>query len=1162
MSAQYQNIEQSHAADEQATSTSPSPARRDPVEDADDNFTRKRQRLDDGGVVMRATSTDPDSPSRAITSPHKEMVAMTIREHSPPSPSPATEPEHNHTAIDNKSPGITPVHSLAMLDGASEDPASPPVIVIMDDDDYDTVPPSITVQLSAEDFFRQFPYNERFRGHSYALHVMTDHVQKRAAPHCYYFRHCCLRRVDQDIPADLLPSLAQWLQNLPDDTLAHVQSFYVSQAQFWFDFAELVERLLKRRYLWMAAITSGQDDDMNRYPFGDDIGDDAAVDEAFSGFFSGYVRLCSQLFLVDTHLLKQPRPEETYPLPLLSEKHLFHLHSILRTERAPLFHLLRKQHDIDTRDLGNRLHAAFFAARGAQNLLGLADEAFCRLSMNLQHQIALYICQVLGTLGWTVCRYSADHSGVNAEEYYRRTLGFFRKYAGDLHDPAKIADAGMARELIVCFSSLVQELSQWSESSAESLADEILDMQAWGSPSSSSPADTQMNANTNEYRQQPDILPVLIANTWKFNLLRKYIVKGRMELRVMSITFMDEALVKLYQEYNEQESSDKHPVLKHLADVLLCGRVVDYIISADSHPQLISRSGNVAGFLVVTDRWVDSQADAVWNIVSHSPDPRMVTATMTMLLNIIHLMKPTDHLYFCMKLHDLPVANYTPEILRFLRELTGKLLDRHASVDWTLRDVSARPWNVCVRLLQDSAPRNGATKHDLDLHTEVNDQLGFMSRGIPEPDQQSIFEQCLEHIKTRSAKATGSVRAIYTLSTCTNNVVLQQSGSMVRQIVEELPMFVDAEATTGKHCYQPLALQHRLDLLAFLACKVGQLIPRELYKSLWDHIVGHLALSKDARDAAWAQLLQAIKIAPQNDFCQQLVSTYVPVMDPQYFTPGLYEFVANYSFPLTHGTVQIDGVDHSLLQIPGGDLLWSLTLSSPPGIIEELAARDLAVRYTQVAYDQEIALAEVEVAHIELVERCMKELRSAFAALREGLGKMGQESQVRFRRVLMFLKQMLEMVRQKPEFNRGRRADSKVESMDAGIPAANAITIRYQFADDRQSITISPDHTVQDLYRVLCRATECSKINLFAGGQKLDVLLRADQTIADANIDGQLLVQPVQREEGAQAVNAPVPGFSEFETKLVKHFDEMFGWMDADDATSELVSQSLLLLLR
>ncbi|KZM26818.1 Ubiquitinyl hydrolase 1 [Ascochyta rabiei] len=1142
MSARDHDIVQSQAADEPATASSPSPPRREPEVDADANFTRKRPRLDDGAASLRAVSTDSESPSKAIMSPHKEMVAMTIREHLASSPELAEDEEHTQVATGpsiNQIP--TPTASPVMVDGAQDEPASPPVIEIIDDEDENEPTATFTVQLNAEDHFRRFPYRARFRSAMDALREITSYVQKNL-----------------DIPHDLLPSLEQWLRGLPDGPSANLQTFYVTKMVFWTDFANLVDKLLRRRYHWTTAL-AGQDDDMSRYPFGDSFGDDAAVDEAFSGFFGAYMKLCSHLFLVDVHLLNHPRSDaEQYSSPLISEKHLRHLHTIFCQEKIPLFHLLRREHAVDVREIGNRLHMEFLSSNGAQNLLRLADEAFRKVPMSVQTSIAMFTPQLLGTLGWTISRFPSPSGGINPNEYYRGTLMFFRKYTEDLEDPAKITDASVARDMIVYFSALIQEICQWEHQTAKSLAHDLLDFHEQGSPNSSSPADAKASADFDDYLQYPDILPILIANAWKFKLLRKYIVKGRMELRVMSISFMDTVLVDLHREYNTVDS-DKHPVLRYIADVLLRGRVVDYIISVDSHPQLISRSGNIVGFLVVTQRWMDSQADAVWNTVSHSPDPRVVAATMTMLRNIVGLMSASDHLYLCSKIHGLFIESFTLDILRFLRELTMKLLDRHPPVDWSTSNDTARPWNVCVRLIQDTAPRDGATKHDLDLNAEADEQLRLLARNIPEPDQHDIYRRCLKNIAERSRSATGSVRVIFILTSFGDITFLQSNEDMVRQILEELPSFVKTETGSRPHTFQIPALQYRLELLALLVYRIGQIIPKDLYNDLWDHVIGQHALSDHARDLAWAQLLDAVKLSPTNEFCRQLVTTYVPVMDPRYYTPGLYEFVARYSFPIIRKTIQVDCEDQLLLQIPGGNLLWSLMLSSPQGTIEEAASCELATRYTQIAQSQEVTVPEVEMAHIELVERCMAELRSAFKQLCDGSDTSKLDGRTRFGRVLVFQKRMLEVVRQKPEFNRARRADSKVESMDIDVPAANAIILRYQFERDRQSIAIAPDQTIDDLYRKLCRATGCTKINLFAGGQKLSTAQRAGQKIADANIGGQLLVQPIERSGRAHAVSAPVAGSSEFETNLVKYFDEMFGWMDADDAISPLLFEFLTL---
>jgi ubiquitin carboxyl-terminal hydrolase 34 len=99
---------------------------------------------------------------------------------------------------------------------------------------------------------------------------------------------------------------------------------------------------------------------------------------------------------------------------------------------------------------------------------------------------------------------------------------------------------------------------------------------------------------------------------------------------------------------------------------------------------------------------------------------------------------------------------------------------------------------------------------------------------------------------------------------------------------------------------------------------------------------------------------------------------------------------------------------------------------------------------------------------------------------------MLQDNESRCRRIILFQKLLLEKIRQKPEFNRSRRADSKVEDMD--IPCGDAITVRYQCGNDRQVVMMAADHTVDDLYRRLCHASGYTKINLFAKGRRFDVV--------------------------------------------------------------------------
>jgi ubiquitin carboxyl-terminal hydrolase 34 len=943
---------------------------------------------------------------------------------------------------------------------------------------------------------------------------------------------------------------------------------------FWDDFAAVANKVLSRRYQWMTALSASPSIDASRYPFGEHFSDDVQTDQIFDRFLGAYVRLCSFLLLVDVRLLSQADAEELYNSPLLSQKHVRALHNIIRFEKGPVFHVLHKEYGTDVREMNIRLQKDFLRANGAQNLLQLVDKAFHRLPPYIQNIYATYTSQILSTLGWTIFDLPGMNSYIDRSEYHRGALSFFQKYGSDLQDPSKPIDAAVARDLIQYFFTLVNELCQWDDSIAAGLVDQLLDFGDSSSPTAFSAADPAIMSNNN-YRQDSTCYPTLVANAWKFKVLRRYIIRGNMGLRVMSIAMMDAALVEIWREFSNIDPSCRHPVMQYLADFLLQGQVVNYIVSVDSHPQLISRSGNIAGFLVVTHRWSDSQADAIWRTVSTSPDPRVVAATMTMLRGIIGLMKPVDHMYLCTKLHDLPIDRYTLDILRFLRDLTARLRDSVQPVDYDDTEHSARPWNVCIRVLRDTAPSSTADKNLLDLHAEAFDQLCSLTATIPPDERHIIYRECVQQIAERSIRSTGNYRVICLLIQFPHvgdTLFFHENEDLMHSVLEEIPYFVKTEAEAGPYPCQIQALNCRLDLLRLIISQSQMAIPVDLYKNLWDHTVGEQALSNDARDRAWALLLQAIKASPRDEFCNQLVSSYIPTINAQFYTVGLFEFIASYNFPITRRTVRTEQGDDTLLQIPGASLLWPIILNSPTGTIEDRAASLLAARYVQVVDAEGIMLLEVEKAHVALVEQCMQELRAAIEALpkqsRASIKVAVSEptddtmtreiSEVRIQRILLFQKLLLEFVRRKPEFNRGQRADSKVDVMDTNVPSGDAITVRYQCGNDRQSVTMASDHTLDDLYRRLCHATGFTKINLFARGQRLKVFEKTVVKLSEIDLGGQVIVQ---RADGAE-LTRPLPelaaGSSVFEAAIVKRFDQLFAWMSSADITSYLVSGRLI----
>ena len=172
MSSRDHDLVQSVAADEPAITIPASPPRRDPVEDADASFTRKRPRLDSGSNTLPAMSTGPQMPHHTAASPHEKQVEMTIRSHPPSSPVHA-EDGHDSTASGRpEDPLPVSDDSPVVIPTSEDDAGSPPVMVIDDDDDE---PVAFAVQLDAEDYFRQFPFS-RTGNYNHTVRELTQHV--------------------------------------------------------------------------------------------------------------------------------------------------------------------------------------------------------------------------------------------------------------------------------------------------------------------------------------------------------------------------------------------------------------------------------------------------------------------------------------------------------------------------------------------------------------------------------------------------------------------------------------------------------------------------------------------------------------------------------------------------------------------------------------------------------------------------------------------------------------------------------------------------------------------------------------------------------------------------------------------------------------------------
>jgi ubiquitin carboxyl-terminal hydrolase 34 len=197
----HDNLMESGSPNEAITASTPSPPRRDPVEDADSTLTRKRPRLDSGSGIEgpdqhNMTACPLPSADTSTPPPADQLVEMTIRSQQPSSPTPADEPSSPSTVANDDEEQVTPgeddtaqpvmasTESDMVCDYAA--PSDSPPVIAIDDDEGDPSDNAvdgysadyIRMVHDEENYFMQFPFAGQYPGYYMgALGQMITHFQ-------------------------------------------------------------------------------------------------------------------------------------------------------------------------------------------------------------------------------------------------------------------------------------------------------------------------------------------------------------------------------------------------------------------------------------------------------------------------------------------------------------------------------------------------------------------------------------------------------------------------------------------------------------------------------------------------------------------------------------------------------------------------------------------------------------------------------------------------------------------------------------------------------------------------------------------------------------------------------------------------------------------------
>lgn len=674
---------------------------------------------------------------------------------------------------------------------------------------------------------------------------------------------------------------------------------------------------------------------------------------------------------------------------------------------------------------------------------------------------------------------------------------------------------------------------------------------------------------------------IIVEFAWKFQLLKKCIMEGRMEIRVQGVETMQLELVDAFRKYVQPSRlGGAHPVAQFLSDFLLTNKLVEYFVGVESHSQLIGRCPNIVGFLVITNRYTEATSDAIWKAVATSQDSRIVDAILAMLQGILHLSQYPTVLYLTRKLDELPIHAFDPSMIMY----SDRLLDR-LKLTWRDQRSEMRmdmpPYNLCIRLVRQSAAEESLPYHK---KREINQfALGqlqhLLALGPSDADRKHIYEECINDVACRTRFSSGSISALNALLRHNPEQdirSLSRHSDLTNLIIEEFAHIIETEprSTSASHTLDE-RLTVRLELLQSIIIHIPDTISPESGQRLWNVMFGPRALSDRARNSAWHMLGRASRVCvTENCFIDRCISEYLPQLNPLFITMGILSFVeqvTQYESRLAHSRANEE--QHQIRTI-GAELLWHLSLVAPPDTIEHKTIYMLVALYLDSPRIQFTSQVDIEAMHIELVERCIRQLIGAASKLRaftdgtssgedEPMVIVASEGEIQvqrlnFTRSLLVLREFVQGVRCRPLHSPFPPARLQVPR-DVEHIKGDTIRIRYQsFSGGTNtgihSIDVGELETIGDLSHRLVKLTGFSRFIAIAGGQRIDLISSSQLTLRDMKFDqkGLLIIKKAHDAESLPDLG-PAPKLRPLEVEVMEHFSELYELLDMEEMLAKEV---------
>ncbi|KAK5019008.1 hypothetical protein LTR39_000648 [Cryomyces antarcticus] len=961
-------------------------------------------------------------------------------------------------------------------------------IQLIDDEEDDS---------SVRSLIGDFPYADR-RTPVEAVQLMLDHFAKA-----------------EPIMHDVLRLLSQWLaQHLT--TIEHLATerhrINPEYRELVGDLAAAVWHLVGRRY---------------------DLGLDlslSTLSSLFHQLFSNYVRLCSQLLDVDIATLRSARTDRPFPASdLLSPRHVRVVEVLFRPYiTVPIWNTLRNHYGMSVEGMHGNLIQIFAGApeKGVQRLAEMSELLIAKCEPSRLWEVLSDFVRLVGCLAIrcrvlyaSICNGRREIPPPSAwASFPKDSFGFFEAINGKLQATLETQTSSLPTdfcELAVSeLGNLVYAIATMNIELVDNLRQSLL-------------------GNFVVAPEDVDDVPILLSFAWRFKILLSFIRKGSLMLRIKGVDTMNDQLVQVYKKYVDHQTGRERLVPRFLAAFLLEEKVTNYLVGVDSHSQLITRSGNIVGFLAVTQRYSEKETDIIWNTVAKSPDPEIVTAALTMLEKIFELLSCQDLLYLCTKVNEMPLSAFNLDMQTFTFSLFNAIRRKPQILHHTL---PIEPYRICVRLLQEILAGPTMNSDGRSLLGLIHKELSQITQlGISDSDRYKIYEDCAEQIHERTPYAAGSAQAVLhcleAWDSPTDQEFLFEKLDMMRLLTEEYCLFVDHHRAGERSLSLPGTLRPRLDGLLRLLFEKQKSVPPEIENALWQRLVGRYSLNSDAREMAWSLLAtymeeHVLRQGGVHELIDRCLNVHLRDTDPMLFTLGVRAFLEagiRYSIQVRPAVAKSE--------IPLLRQQWHIIMTAPDDIAKVLITGLIDCYIgTDCPWNADASVAEA--AHVALVKQCLDPSNLTGSDLEP----------VRKLQILHELS-----TRVKPLHNvdqvLGRSGSPSFE-----LANGNPVQIPLQVHDGGQQsrciiVQVGDLVTAGELSKHIAKLTDFVDYQVYAHGQLLDMQQLSNKTIRASGI-------------GNKGASARV-GRPAVEREILEHADMLYEFLDADDALSDVAFRLL-----